>query len=164
MKIKATLHNGNTIEYNQLENGTCYHAETKQEIVDILENARLNETRIRVFLGDVKTGKCWNEENDVVGTIGRSTGLIKIPLLIANKRSTGGGALLDDCIIKIITKDRVLYEHEKFNFGGTFFCTKSDLPDYKEMVKLDGEVIAYFKKDGQAKRYVNFITGARFSK
>lgn len=96
-------------------NGTCYHKTTPKQVIDILEEARENRTRLLFDFGDVKTGKSWGETYDIRGTIGRSTGILKIPLLIKTKRSTGGGGILDHCIIKItdIKTKRVLYDISK---------------------------------------------------
>lgn len=55
----------------------------------------------------------WNEQFDVTGYVGRSTGPIKVPLLIHNRRSLGGPAILDHCIIGVreTGKDgRLLYQ------------------------------------------------------
>lgn len=103
-----------TKKYREV-NGTFYHKETKKEVIDILESCLRNDTRIVVDYGDTQTGKSWNEEYDIKGYIGRSTGQIKIPLLVYNKRSRGGGGLLDHCIIKISTTNggAVLYKHPK---------------------------------------------------
>ena len=91
--------------------GTSYHKETPDKLIQILESARRNQTRITVDYGDVKTNKSWNEEYDITGYVGRSTGINKIPLLVHNSRSMGGGSLLDHCIIKVVTSKgkRVLY-------------------------------------------------------
>lgn len=42
------------------------------------------------------------------GTVGRSTGKVKIPLLVHNSRSMGGGGILTHCIIgiRLSRKDR----------------------------------------------------------
>lgn len=97
--------------------GTFYHAETRDKVIEILESARIDRERIRVYFGDTQTGKDWGEVNDVTGYVGRSTGPIKIPLLVHNSRSMGGGALLDHCIVKIETTKgkRVLYQHENYH-------------------------------------------------
>ncbi len=87
----------------QIVNGTSYDARTKQEVIDVLETARKNNTRIILDYGDVKTGSSWNETYDITGTLGRSTGKNKISILLYNKRSIGGGAILDHCIIGIKT-------------------------------------------------------------
>ena len=58
----------------------------------------------------------------MVGYIGRSTGTIKVPLLVP-PGEIGGSALLDQCIIRIDTPRQVLYQHEQFRTG--VFCTDS---------------------------------------
>lgn len=100
----------------QIVNGTSYDSKTDSKIVNILESARLNKTRLILDFGDVETGKSWNETFDTRGTIGRSTGNNKIPLLIKQKNSTGGGAILDRCIVKIMDSKtkRTLYIHPNY--------------------------------------------------
>jgi hypothetical protein len=49
-----------------------------------LETDRKNQRKIRLFYGDTQTGQSWFDEHDVVGRIGRSTGSIKVPLLVAD--------------------------------------------------------------------------------
>jgi hypothetical protein len=97
-------------------NGTSYDARTSDEVVRVLEEARKNRTRIIVDYGDTETGQSWREEFDVTGYVGRSTGSIRIPLLIYNSRSSGGGGILDSSIVKITTSSgkRVLYSHENY--------------------------------------------------
>jgi hypothetical protein len=87
----------------QIVNGVSYHAETSAEVIRILEIVRKSKCRIVVDYGDVKTGESWGEVYDIAGRVGISTGPTKIPLLIHNKRSLGGGAMLDHCIIGIKT-------------------------------------------------------------
>jgi hypothetical protein len=107
------LGNGNVIKYKISPMGTAYHKDTPDRLVNILENLRLSDTRIRIYFGDRDTGRDWEEQYDVFGTIGRSTGRIKIPLLISSSRSLGGGALLDDAIVKI--------EYANKNQGGVIW-------------------------------------------
>jgi hypothetical protein len=119
--VSETLPNGNTIHY-QIVNGTAYHADTVSAVVNALEFAREHDLRITLDLGDVKTGKSWGEVNDISGYIGRSTGSIQIPLLLANARSHGGGAILDHCIIAIRhankSKGGYLYRHPNYKAKG----------------------------------------------
>jgi len=98
-------------------NGTSYHSETKVLIVTMLEIARKHRIRLVLDYGDVLTGKSWNEVYDITGYIGRSTGTVKIPILLYNSRSKGGGAILDQCIIKISESKgkKVLYQHPTYN-------------------------------------------------
>ncbi len=165
MKILTEkLSNGNTIEYHQLDNGTCYNVNTPVRVVEELEKARLARTRLRVYYGSQETGYCWMEENDTIGRIGRTTGNIKFPLLIKTKRSFGGGAILDRCIIKITVGKRTAYQHPKFHMPA---ITIVDLDPactgikYGYSVNYDGTVAARFRTEAQAERYVAFVKGER---
>jgi hypothetical protein len=144
-----------TAEEHKIVNGTYYHPETPDEIVLVLERARANNTRIRLYLGDNDTGRSWLEEWDVEGTVGRSQGPIKIPLLLHNRRSLGGGGILTHCIIKVkeSSTGRVLYQHPDFHTG-EMEIHPSDLPEYAEMVTVDEQVHARFPKAGQAARWI----------
>lgn len=100
-------------KYKVTEGGTAYNINTPDHLVQILERLRENQTRVTVDYGDVNTGKSWDEVHDITGRIGRSTGRIKIPLLVYNCRSYGGGALLDGCILSI--------RHSNRNEGGVIY-------------------------------------------
>lgn len=101
----------------KIVNGTSYQVETPDEVIRVLESARQNKTRLRLAYGDKETGKDWQESFDVEGTISRSMGPVKIPILIHNARSMGGGGILTHCIVKIVTSrgKRVLYQHSQYH-------------------------------------------------
>jgi len=103
--------------YKKLPNGTHYTENTNDDMIKLLEDIRENATRCRFHWGDTETGRDWGDDCDVKGRIGRSTGSIKIPLLVYNSRSFGGGALLTDCIVKIVTTKggKELYKHPTYN-------------------------------------------------
>jgi len=102
-------------EYKLL-NGISFSKTTPDKVCQILANhCGGRNTRIRIFLGDEKTGKDWLEVWDTIGYVGRSTGNIKIPLLIRRKDSWGGGAILDDCIVKITIDKCVVYQHPNYH-------------------------------------------------
>lgn len=119
------FNDGGQVEYKVVD-GTSYHKETPKAVIDVLENSLKTRKRIVLDYGDVKTGKSWGETNDVRGYVGRSTGTIKIPLLVSNSRSHGGGGILDHCILKISESagGKVLYQignykpADKFAEGG----------------------------------------------
>jgi hypothetical protein len=147
----------------QIVNGTSYHAETPAAVIEVLEQARLNRTRLHVSYGDTGTGKDWLEEFDAHGYAARSIGPIKVPLLIANRRSTGGGAMLDHCIVRIRSSagGRVLYQHPAYHFGNLAIRPKVEpvtLPDGRTLnidVIRDGELHAAFESVEKARRWVH---------
>lgn len=100
----------------KIVDGTYYDARTPDAVISVLEMSRKTKTRLRLDYGDTNTGQSWGEQYDILGHIGRSTGSIKIPLLIHNSRSIGGGGILDYCIIKISESKggRVLYRDENY--------------------------------------------------
>lgn len=101
-----------------MNDATTYHSETNPHVIGILENVRKSGVRVRLQYGDVKTGKDWGEYEK--GTIGRSMGPTRVPLLIKTRRSLGGAAILDHCIVKIsetIKPYRTLYQHSKYHFS-----------------------------------------------
>ena len=149
-------------EYNTI-NGTSYDLRTPSEVVAILENARLNRTRLHISLGDVSTGRDWLEENMVNGFIGRSTGSIKIPLLIHNRRSLGGPSLLDHCIVRVRESagGRILWLHPGYHHGQFHIRQKAEpvtLPDGRTLnvdVLRDGEIHASFEDMDKARRWLH---------
>jgi hypothetical protein len=116
MKTYTAIHHKGTEQENKVlyeigEDGTAYKKETPQKVREILEESRTQKKRIRIFYGDTKTGEEWGDVENCI--VGRSYGgKISIPLAIKTRRSTGGGSILDDCIVRITetTKpNRVLY-------------------------------------------------------
>jgi hypothetical protein len=148
-----------------MERKTHYHAETSNDVRETLEYLMHKDVRVRIWYGE--NGKSWDEENNVCGTIGRSTGTKPIPLLINNARSMGGPGLLDHCIVKIVrTLDgRVLYQHPQFSQSKfTVVLTKGNPKGYKAFVLRDRSVYARCKKTSAARRLAAFMNGERFCK
>lgn len=159
-----------------------FHESTSQLVREALETVYAEKSRIRVWVGDVVTGRAWAEEHEVIGKLGRSTGKIKVPLLMQDGESYGP-ALLDHCIVRIdvvtrrslregesradgskarsVEQGQTLYEHPSFHTGD-WKVAPSDLAGYAEVALHDGTVHARFKKQGAATRYVGFMQGNRY--
>lgn len=142
-------------------NGTSYDLRTSYEVINLLECYRSNRQRIRVFYGS--GGRCWNEENDTIGTIGRSTGTCKIPLLIKNSRSYGGESILDYRIVRIDVKEngkiKTVYVDKNTKFD---HFVSTDIGSVYNETK--DELYAKCKNGDSGKRLAAFMNGERWSK
>lgn len=150
-------------EYKTI-NGTSYDVRTPDEVVAILENARQNRIRLHVSLGETEgpeAGNDWLEENMVHGVIGRSTGSIRIPLLIHNRRSLGGPGLLDHCIVRIRTSSggRILWQHPGYHHGQIEIRRKSE-----PVTLADGRVltVSVFRGDQEQAAFEDMTKARRY--
>lgn len=144
------------------DNNTCSKVKT------VLTECYNTQCRVRIWYGDTKTGVSWMDEYDTTGTIGRSTGKQKIPLLVKNSRSNGGGGILCHCIIRIdvIGSRRTIYRHPLFNVPMLTVVTNNDNDTknkYPFIVLKDNELQARFKSRKSAYNYVYFMTGERYT-
>lgn len=137
--------NGSTTYKIHPVSGTAYYINTPQEVVDTIERLMNTKQRIKLYYGD-ENGRDWVEENDMRGTIGRSTGNIKIPLLIPTKRSYGGGAILCDKIIKIkdVFSNRIEYIQKNYQ-EPTIEVVPSDMEGYSHNTIVNGELYGRHK-------------------
>jgi len=96
--------------------GTWFSYDTPTKVRTILEQYRKDGGRLKLFYGDRTTGRDWLEENDILGKIGRSTGSMQIPLLIA-EGEYGGPGILDNCIVRIVNADtrEELYRQKNYH-------------------------------------------------
>lgn len=144
---------------------TWYHASTPKAVRNVLERVMESRTRVRIHLGDAVTGRSWMDEYDVVGRIGRSTGITKIPLLVAEGED-GGPGLLDHCIVRIqhARTGVDIYRHPSFHTPEMWIKDTEDEPEYPVAVEVDGKgTVARFKDHTRAERWVAFMKGDRMS-
>lgn len=153
----------NTLEYVKEPDGTCYKVGTPIEVIRIIEGARFTGQIIRVFYGDVETGSDWMEEHDTIGRVSRSMGPVKVPLLLANTRSSGGGAILTDSIVRITIDKHDVYRHPSYH-QPELTTGPAGFEGYAEGAYQNGENVANFRKVGQAAKYVAFMKGERNAK
>lgn len=148
--------------------GTWFDYDTPGRVRQILDEYRKEGGHLRLFYGDRKTGRDWMEENDVVGQIGRSTGRLPIPLLIADG-DFGGPGVLDNAIVRIIDADTrtELYRHKNYRLP------KMEIRPVNESLAHEGythgvwaknkegnfENHANFRSYGKAAQWVAFMAG-----
>ena len=136
-------------------NGVSFSQETNESVINILLDAMKNKYRIRIFLGDAKSGADWLDDYCTIGTVQLSCGTIKVPLLIYSSRSICGCAISDDLIVKITRDKKVIYQH----------------PSYNCDIKIDGEYLVDSngkkimrlgsKDENKKKRFFEFLKGTR---
>lgn len=139
MHIVEYAINGKT--YKVANNGTYYNKDTKNAVIEVLENCQRRNIRIQVFYGDALTGRDWNEQYDTIGYISRSMGPVKIPLMLRTKHSLGGGGLLDNCILKIrdTATRQVLYVADNYQQPKVDIIP-SDMSEYAYNTVINGVI------------------------
>jgi len=166
---------------SEIDLGTWFSPGTAMEVKIILQRAIDNKKALRIFYGNKDTGRCWMDEYDMYGRIGRSTGIMKIPLMM-KKNQIGGSGILTNYVIKIvefttrklksnetrfdglrsniIEVNKVLYQHPLFNMP-IISLIENEHPEYPASVTFDGVVNARFKSVIQAEKWVSFMKGER---
>ena len=145
-------------------NSMWYENDTPDEVIHAINWLHRHKIRVRIFSGDIVTGRDWLSEFQTTGTIGKSTGSIKIPLMIYNSRSLGGGAIMTNAIVKITAASggrHVYYQHDKYHYPPMAILPDSTYPDYPHAVwtaPYEGEpeahIIARFKSLDAARRWL----------
>jgi hypothetical protein len=129
-----------------------------KKLLTALEYAHRSRERVRVFYGNPKTGKSWNEEHDIMGVVSNSTGDVACLILLQKITSRSGGALLDSCIVRIdlISEKRPLYQHENFHVDAKL--------DGLKVVTNEGNTLAVFDNEKRAVKYLKFLKGLSYAK
>ncbi len=104
-------------------NGTTFHDDTPMAVIDALENHRRARypIRIRLYYGDQSTGLAWGDTE--TGYIGRPMGAgekpQRVPLVLPTRASSGGGAILTHCVVKIECANKrhggVIWKHPAYH-------------------------------------------------
>lgn len=150
-------YNGRNIKY-KVYNGTYYNFDTPDDVVRILDYAINNNVRIRVFYGS-DDGRDWMERYDTMGTVSRSCGPVKIPLLLRNSRSIGGASILDACIVKITIDKKTVYQAENYHLPDMDIQRSDDSFFYE--LYADGKCVGAFDTKKQAENAMAFYKGLR---
>jgi hypothetical protein len=143
-----------------LTRGTYFDPGTDAKAAKMLESCRTRDRKIRLILGDTRTGEAWLEEHDVVGRIGRSMGSLKVPLLI-EPGEHGGCAILCACILAIVdwASGDFLYRHRAYREADLSIKPSGDAERPWNVLRRE-EVVACFADIGKAGAYVAFMRGA----
>lgn len=155
---------GCPIRYERHPSGTYYKAGTPDAVRTVLESARVSERRIRLFYGDPSTPD-WMEESDVIGYVFRTTGPLRIPIILRTRNAGGGPPILDTSIQRIICTrtHRELYRSPHYRVPIITPIHNPDGPDGLPWDATDpeGHVVARFADRGKAMRWCAFMRGER---
>lgn len=145
---------------SRLTQQTYFDPGTDPRAARALETCRRDGRQVRLMLGDIATGRCWLSEHVVVGRIGRSTGTLKVPLLV-EPGADGGGAILTNCLLRVIDwkTGRDLYRHAAFRVPDLAIRRAADDGGMPWQVLHEGAVAACFSDIGKASAYVAFMCG-----
>jgi hypothetical protein len=139
---------------------TAFDEGTPLVVQALLEDYRSRGRSIRLFFGDPESGLDWLEENDVQGSISRSCGPRKVPLLI-RKGESGGPAILTRNIVRALdgATGQEVYRHPKYQ-EPKFQVRPSEDSKLPFAVHLEGgPVQARFSTLAQAKGWIEFMQG-----
>lgn len=173
----------NAFAQHPASKNTWYSPGTPAAVKRVLEEAikayRTNSeeaTILRVFYGDPQTGRDWCEENDTVGFIGRTGGIMKAPILLEPLRgewgqlqsADGGGAIVTNRIVRIIDVTRHEEVYRAPNYQLPRFTTReSGLPELPVAVfhedHAEGKQVncANCSTFEEAAEYIAFLQGFR---
>lgn len=138
---------------------TYFDPGTSPKVARVLELCRSNGTKVRLIQGDTSTGRSWLDEHDVVGTIGRSMGTLKVPLLIESGACCGS-AILTACLLGIVDRDNgeFIFRHPAYH-APDLSIRRGEHADRPWEVHDADSVVARFPGVGKAGAYVAFMCG-----
>lgn len=146
---------------SSLSRQTYFDPGTPPDVARVLERCRKAGDKVRLILGDPKTGESWLDEYDVVGTIGRSTGLLKVPLLVEDGER-GGAAILTAHLLCIVdwNSGRLRYRHPVYQHPDLVIQPTNDAARPWAVLHR-GKAVAQFRDIGKAGAYLAFMRGER---
>lgn len=146
---------------------TWYLDSTPKKLKDLLECYRKNRKPVRIFYGNPETGEDWLSDYGVLGTIGRSTGFMKAPLLL-EKSSQWGDLLSVDNILRIVDVDsrEEVYRTENYyqpelSIGECGCLEPAEECTHGVWVKTKNDIkhLGDFSSLAKAAHFVAFVTG-----
>ena len=140
--------------------GTYFDPGTDPRLARALETCRRDGRKVRLVLGDTGTGASWLDEFDVVGTVGRSTGLLKVPCSSSRARRRHGHPLCACAGTDGLGHRPALYRHPRWQ-PPELRIRASDDDDRPWAVVLHEQPVATFDDIGKAGAYLAFMRGAK---
>jgi hypothetical protein len=156
-------HSQGEVVYRQHRSGTYYHAAAPRQVVDALAAAASDGSKVRIHYGDPRTGKDWLEEFGVEGTLSRSMGPLRVPLIISGN-SQWGEPLVDHCIVRLEVRPAArrafedVYRHPCYHVG-KIEMAPSGLESHPYQVMVDGKPHANFATEQERGKFSRKMFG-----
>lgn len=140
---------------------TWFDARTPLAVRRALDKVRLAGHRVRLYYGDSETGRYYPEEVDIIGTLGRSAGPMRVCLLL-EKGQQGGSAFPTQAVVRIddLTTGATVYQHKQFHMPQFDLAPCAPGMGYSHEVRVDGEPYARFRSQAKAAHFLAFIEGS----
>jgi len=110
-------------------------------------------------------GMAWDEDWQVSGTVGRTAGPVKSPILLAGPNSHCGGLISTDSIVKIVRrrtgKIQTLYQHPQFSCS--VFIPGNWDGKYAAFKQGERDMFASFGSIRARNQWVDFMNGERLT-
>jgi hypothetical protein len=162
---------GKPVRYTRDATGLFFHADTPADVRRIIRQHVHSGKRLRLFYGDPTTGRDWLSEFETFGTIGASTGSLRVPLLIDRSQSYGA-PISGDNVLRIQHDGRDLYTHPLYHLPlltvrpvdsatRAAFATDKHTRDLTHEVLAGATVHARFKSEARALRWCEYMRGER---
>lgn len=150
-----------------MSKSTWFTPGTDPKVSQILDRYRGKDSLLRLFFGDPATGWDSAQENDVVGEIGRSMGVTKVPL-ISEPGDCGGMAISTERIVRIIDvhSQKELYRCANYVLPDLSIAANvdPDLPAYSWVGYRGNELQARFRTLYEAAEWLEFLLGRKPAK
>jgi hypothetical protein len=133
-------------------------------LMAVLSECYRQKRRVRVWYGDGKTGESWFEDFETTGYIGRSCGDFKVPLIVSNSRSWGGGALSVGSVIRVddIKTRKTLWKVPNYYDKLELFHVKGNKLPWQVCGR--STTLACFETEEKARRWIDFQQGRRYNR
>jgi hypothetical protein len=159
-----------------------YDADTPYDVQRVLERCRIARLHVRIFYGDPQTGLDSLSTFNVIGRVGNTMGPIRAPLLVP-RGADCGDIISSSRVLKIVhvVNGRILYQHARYHLPSlqvrtstVTATTPKALSKYPVLVAIaskrasdnleEKDILARFKTQAKAERYLAFITGIRHTR
>lgn len=143
-----------------LTSETWFHPATPRSVRSALEAARIARRPVRLYYGDVATGRDLMVLTGTVGYIGRRGTVLQFPVLCPSAESTHGSRIHDNALVRIeYVHDHIdLWRHPRYHLPR---LDRVHLPDGRVRLVVDGTRDLDFDDEAEVEAFRRYVAGQR---